>query len=137
MRFLINLRNAALAFVVLLLLSTGAVAVDDTIEITVSNGGFTFPYYKFKVGGSTIDVAAYEFVRASKYKFVGGDSSLSNHPFFVSDQGRLRASSSFNITSTRAYSCRGITSVPASIKFREIIDVLLRASYEHDQHVQN
>ena len=51
MRFLINLRNAALAFVTLLL-STGAVAVDDTIEITVSNGGFTFPYYKFKVGAS-------------------------------------------------------------------------------------
>ena len=137
MRFLINyLRNAALAFV-MLLLSTGAVAVDDTIEITVSNGGFTSPDYKFKVGGSEINVTTYEFVRGSKYTFVGGDSSLSNHPFFVSDQGRLRASSSFNITSTRAYSCRGITSVPASIKFREIIDVLLRASYEHDQHVQN
>ena len=86
MRFLINLRNAALAFVTLLL-STGAVAVDDTIEITVSNGGFTFPYYKFKVGGSTIDVAAYEFVRGSKYKFVGGDGGLSVYP--LSDSVKL------------------------------------------------
>ena len=103
MRFLINLRNAALAFVMLLLLSTGAVAVDDTIEITVSNGGFTSPYYKFKVGGSEINVATYEFVRGSKYKFVGEGAGLSVYPFFISDQGRLTASSSFNITSTKAY----------------------------------
>ena len=102
MRFLINLRNAALLLVTLLLLSTGVVAIDDTIVITVSNGGFSYPYYKFTVGSSTLDVATYEFVRGSKYRFVGGDSSLSNHPFFVSDQGRLTPSSSFSITSTKA-----------------------------------
>ena len=106
MRLLINLRNAALAFVMLLLLSTGAVAVDDTIVIMVSAAKSWYPqkfYYKFTVGGSEINVATYEFVRGSKYKFVGEGAGLSVFPFFVSDQGRLTASSSFNITSTKAY----------------------------------
>lgn len=63
MRLLINLRNAALAFVMYLLLSTGAVAVDDTIVIMVSVVKY-YPqwprkfYYKFTVGGSVIDVNA-------------------------------------------------------------------------------
>ena len=63
MRLLINLRNAALAFVMYLLLSTGAVAVDDTIVIMVSVVKY-YPQwprkfnYKFTVGGSVIDVNA-------------------------------------------------------------------------------
>lgn len=50
-----------------------------------------------------MDVESYEFIPGSQYRFVGGASLDDNHPFFISDQGRLTASSSFDITSTKAY----------------------------------
>jgi hypothetical protein len=74
---------------------------NPVIVITASNGGYISPYFNFEVDGSALDVESYEFIPGSKYKFVGG-SSIDDHPFFVSDQGRLTASS-FDITSTKAY----------------------------------
>jgi hypothetical protein len=73
------------------------------IEITVSGGDFSSPYFNFEVDDDNMDVESYEFIPGSKYKFVGGPSLSSFHPFFISDLGRETASSSFVITSTKAY----------------------------------
>jgi plastocyanin len=78
------------------------------------------PIYTFTVGGSALDVTTYEFIPGSKYKFVGGSTLNTNHPFFISDQGRLTASSSFDITSRKAYNT-GIK-VGESLEFQLPLD---------------
>jgi hypothetical protein len=82
----------------------------------VTGGSFDYPYYGFQIiGGNPIDVASYEFIRGTSYRFVDGGASNSGHPFFISDQGRLTAST-FTITSTGTFS----TGIPAggSLQFQ-------------------
>jgi hypothetical protein len=67
-----------------------------------------------------LDVTTYEFIPGSIYKFVGGPSLSPNHPFFISDLGRVTASSSFVITSTKAYNT-GIE-VGESLEFQLPLD---------------
>jgi hypothetical protein len=78
------------------------------IEIVVSGGSFTFPYFIFKEGlsGTTIDISKYEMIPGRAYKFVNGGISAS-HPFFISDNGR-RTQASFTITSKGTY----LTGIP-------------------------
>jgi hypothetical protein len=71
------------------------------IEITVSTGTFTYPYYTFIIDGSVIDISAYDLIPGGHYKFVR-QPLVTTHPFFISDNGRVTASS-FTISSTKAF----------------------------------
>jgi hypothetical protein len=73
------------------------------IEIIVRGGSFTSPFFGFQIDGNSIDVSSYEFVRGNRYRFVDGGARGSGHPFFISDQGRLTAST-FPITSRGTFS---------------------------------
>jgi hypothetical protein len=67
------------------------------VEILVRGGLSKSPFYDFRIGGNSIDVSSYEFVRGKHYRFVNDGARVSGHPFFISDQGRLPAS---NLTIT-------------------------------------
>jgi hypothetical protein len=75
-------------------------AMMQVIEIIVSAGDFTAPYYTFTVEGSAVDVASYEFIKGQTYKFVSTGDDV--HPFFIGDVYSAGANpgSSFPITST-------------------------------------
>jgi len=73
------------------------------IEIIVGGGSFISPFFGFRISGNSIDVSSYEFVRGNRYKFVDEGARGSGHPFFISDQGRLTAST-FTIASTGTFS---------------------------------
>jgi hypothetical protein len=65
-------------------------------------GNFTSPFYGFRIGVNSIDVSSYEFVRGNRYRFVDNGANGSGHPFFISDRGRLTAST-FTIKSTGTF----------------------------------
>jgi hypothetical protein len=74
----------------------------SVVEITVSGGSFTFPYYTFRDSGRKTVPSSYSddlllLVPGSTYRFINGGVSGS-HPFFISDIGRLEAST-FDIVS--------------------------------------
>jgi hypothetical protein len=73
------------------------------IEIIVGGGSFISPFFDFQIDGNSIDVSSYEFVRGNRYRFVDDGARGSGHPFFISDQGRLTAST-FTITSIGTFS---------------------------------
>ena len=68
----------------------------------MSASSFSFPYYGFQIGGNPVDISSYQFIRGNRYRFVDGRASGSGHPFFISDQGRVTAST-FAVTSTGTF----------------------------------
>jgi hypothetical protein len=70
------------------------------VEITVTGGSFTSPYYTFQDSeGNTLNpsTSSLLLIPGSTYRFINGGIS-SSHPFFISDVGR-RQSSTFTIES--------------------------------------
>ena len=74
----------------------------EVIEIVVTGGLLEFPYYSFQVEGNPMIVSSYKFIRGNHYKFVDRGTRASAYPFFMSDQGRVTAST-FPINSTGNY----------------------------------
>ena len=84
--------------------------LEDTskpIEIKVSGGQFSSPYYTFKdEKEQTIDIATYTFYHNKKYRFIANGIS-SSHPFQIYNNSELvtsiNASSSSSIRSSSGY----------------------------------
>ena len=92
--------------------------VAPVVEITVSGGSFTSPYFTFHDSeGNSLDPSTNELllIPGSTYRFINGGVSGS-HPFFISDVGR-REASTFNIVSEGSPSSGLSSSVP-SLEFQ-------------------
>lgn len=92
--------------------------VSPVVEITVSGGSFTSPYFTFHDSeGNSLDPSTNELllIPGSTYRFINGGVSGS-HPFFISDVGR-REASTFNIVSEGSPSSGLSSSVP-SLEFQ-------------------
>ena len=72
---------------------------NSIIEIIVSGGSFSSPYYSFN---PNINDGNFNFIPGFTYRFKGGNIS-SSHPFYISDVGRNNQSTELTFTGSGSY----------------------------------